>query len=123
MTVIEKATSGFPIFVIDTNNSSGANLANANGVSQIRPNQTCNPELSNPTLSQYFKVACFSQPAPADCHPAGTPCYRVRMTVNDLSLTPPAPDAFAVWLTQWLVPAAIAGDTWPDTASGTARAL
>ncbi|MDQ6801029.1 MAG: hypothetical protein M3041_09355 [Acidobacteriota bacterium] len=48
----------------------------------------------------------FSQPAPADCHPAGTPCYRVKMTVNNLSLTPPAPDLFAVWLTQWLVPAA-----------------
>ena len=47
----------------------------------------------------------FSQPAPASCHPAGTPCYRVKMTVNNLSLTPPSPDNFAVWLTQWLVPA------------------
>src|SRR2546428_13108595 len=26
------------------------------------------------------------------------------MTLNNLSLTPPAPDLFAVWLTQWLVP-------------------
>jgi len=48
----------------------------------------------------------FSQPTSANCHPAGTPCYRVKMTVNNLSLTPPAPDAVAVWLTQWLVPAA-----------------
>jgi hypothetical protein len=47
----------------------------------------------------------FSQPAPANCHPAGTPCYRVSMTINKLSLTPPAPDTVAVWLTQWLVPA------------------
>ena len=47
----------------------------------------------------------FSQPAPASCHPAGTPCYRVKMTVNNLTLAPPAPDAVAVWLTQWLVPA------------------
>jgi hypothetical protein len=47
----------------------------------------------------------FSQPAPANCHPAGTPCYRVSMTINNLSLTPPAPDTVAVWLTQWLVPA------------------
>src|SRR5207245_3779882 len=31
--------------------------------------------------------------------------YRVRMTVNNLTLTPPAPDTVAVWLTQWLVPA------------------
>src|SRR5437879_6480865 len=50
-------------------------------------------------------LSSFSQPAPANCHPAGTPCYRVKMTVNNLSLTPPLPDTFAVWLTQWLVPA------------------
>jgi hypothetical protein len=62
ITVIEKATSGFPIFVIDTNNSSGANLLNANAVSQIRPNQTCNPVLSTPTLSAWFNASCFSQP-------------------------------------------------------------
>jgi len=48
----------------------------------------------------------FSQPAPANCHPAGTPCYRVKMTVHNLTLAPPAPDTVAVWLTQWLVPAA-----------------
>src|SRR5207249_3741322 len=48
----------------------------------------------------------FSKPSTSDCHPSGTPCYRVRMTVSNLSLTPPAPDTVAVWLTQWLVPAA-----------------
>ena len=47
----------------------------------------------------------FSQPSPANCHPAGTPCYRVKMKINNLSLTPPAPDSVAVWLTQWLIPA------------------
>jgi hypothetical protein len=48
----------------------------------------------------------FSQPTAANCHPAGTPCYRVKMIVNDLtSLMPPAPDTVAVWLTQWLAPA------------------
>ena len=47
----------------------------------------------------------FSAPPKAQCHPAGTPCYRVKMIVNNLSLTPPAPDTVAVWLTQWLVPA------------------
>jgi Carboxypeptidase regulatory-like domain len=66
MTVIEKATSGFPIFVIDSNNTSGAGLENANDESLIRPNQTCNPVLSNPTLSEYFNTACFSQPAPGE---------------------------------------------------------
>ena len=47
----------------------------------------------------------MTKPVPANCHPAGTPCYRVSMTVNNMSLTPPAPDAVAVWSTQWLVPA------------------
>jgi hypothetical protein len=47
----------------------------------------------------------MSQPSPSDCHPSGTPCYRLRMTVNDLTLSPPLPDTVAVWLTQWLVPA------------------
>jgi hypothetical protein len=65
-TVIEKATSGFPVFVIDTNNSSGAGLENTNAVSQIRPNQICNPVLSHPTLSEWFNPACFAQPAPGE---------------------------------------------------------
>ncbi|MBV8829004.1 MAG: carboxypeptidase regulatory-like domain-containing protein [Acidobacteriaceae bacterium] len=66
VTVIEKATSGFPIFVIDSNNTSGAGLTNANASSYIRPNQTCNPVLSHPALSEWFNVSCFSQPAPGE---------------------------------------------------------
>ena len=62
LTVIEKATSGFPVFVYDSNNTSGANLENTNAQSFIRPNQTCNPVLSHPTLSKWFDPACFSQP-------------------------------------------------------------
>jgi len=45
----------------------------------------------------------------ADCHPKGAPCLRIKMTLADLTLTPPAPpdtDTDEVWLTQWLVPAA-----------------
>ena len=41
----------FPIFDIDSNNTSGADFVNANGSSLIRPNMTCNPALSNPTLA------------------------------------------------------------------------
>jgi hypothetical protein len=50
----------------------------------------------------------MSKPAASGCHPAGTPCYRVKMTLNNLSLLPPGPpdsDTDLVWLTQWLVPA------------------
>jgi Carboxypeptidase regulatory-like domain len=63
VTVIEHATSGFPIFDVDSNNTSGVNFLNANGSALIRPNMTCNPTLSNPTLSEWFNTACFSQPA------------------------------------------------------------
>jgi hypothetical protein len=63
LTVIEKATSGFPVFVVDSNNGSGAGLLNTNVQSLIRPNQICNPVLSHPTLSEWFNPACFAQPA------------------------------------------------------------
>src|SRR5581483_11076827 len=62
LTVIEKATSGFPVFVFDSDNTSGVNFVNANGAAEMRPNQTCDPVLSHPTLSNYFKASCFSQP-------------------------------------------------------------
>jgi hypothetical protein len=64
LTVIEKATSGFPVFVVDSNNTSGAGFLNTNAQSLIRPNQVCNPVLSNPTLSEWFNPSCFAQPAP-----------------------------------------------------------
>jgi len=63
ITVIEKATTGFPVFVIDSNNSSGVNFQN-NGNSLNRPNQTCNAAITNPSLSQFFSTSCFSAPAP-----------------------------------------------------------
>jgi hypothetical protein len=62
-TVIEHASSGFPIFDIDSNNTSGVGFVNANGSALIRPNMTCNPALSNPTLAAWFNASCFSQPA------------------------------------------------------------
>jgi len=62
LTVIEKATSGFPVFVFDSDNTSGVNFVNANGAAEMRPNQTCDPVLSHPTLSNYFNASCFSQP-------------------------------------------------------------
>ena len=61
LTVIEKATSGFPVFVVDSNNQSGVNFQN-NGNSLNRPDQTCNPQASNHTLSQWFNTACFAAP-------------------------------------------------------------
>jgi hypothetical protein len=65
-TVIEHATSGFPVFVVDSDNTSGAGFTNGNFQSLIRPNMTCNPVLSHPTLSDWFNASCFSQPAPGE---------------------------------------------------------
>ncbi len=62
LNVIEKATSGFPIFVIDSNNTSGVNFQN-NGNSLIRPNQVCNPQSNNPALGAWFNTNCFAAPA------------------------------------------------------------
>jgi len=63
LTLIEKATSGFPVFVVDSDNTSGAGFLNTNAQSLIRPDQICNPVLSNPTLAEWFNPACFAQPA------------------------------------------------------------
>jgi hypothetical protein len=49
-----------------------------------------------------------SAPAAKSCHPAGTACYRVTMTVSNLTLNAPAapdPDQVLIWQTQWLSPA------------------
>jgi Carboxypeptidase regulatory-like domain len=86
LTVIEKATTGFPVFVVDSNNSSGAGLLNTNSQSLIRPNETCNPALSNPTLAEWFNPNCFSQPASGELgNSSRTPLYGPRFVNTDFS--------------------------------------
>jgi hypothetical protein len=93
--------SGDPILLNTATDPSGDGTFDANGaVSQNLPNL----DILNSSMSK---------PDPANCHPAGTACYRVKMTLNNLSLNPPGvetpgtadPDTDIVWLTQWLVPA------------------
>jgi hypothetical protein len=62
VTVIEKATSGFPIFVVDSANSSGVNFEN-NGNSLNRPDQTCSPQAGKQSLAAWFNTSCFAAPA------------------------------------------------------------
>jgi hypothetical protein len=63
LTVIEKAESGFPVFVYDSNGStSGVNFMNANGQALIRPNQVCNPNSGPNTLAEFFNTSCFVAP-------------------------------------------------------------
>ena len=61
LTVLEKATSGFPIFIVDSANGSGVNFQN-NGNSLNRPNQTCNAVLGSQTLAAFFNTSCFAAP-------------------------------------------------------------
>lgn len=62
--VIEKITSGFPVFVIDSDNGSGVNFEN-NGNSVIRPDQVCSAQLPRPTrsINEWFNTSCFTSPA------------------------------------------------------------
>ncbi len=62
ITIIERATSGFPVFVVDSNNQSSVNFQN-NGNSLNRPNQTCNPNSGKSSLGEFFNTSCFSIPA------------------------------------------------------------
>ena len=57
--VIEKITSGFPLFLTTGNNSSGVSFASNSN----RLDQTCNGRLSNHTVSKFFDTNCFQDPA------------------------------------------------------------
>jgi len=60
--VIERATSGFPLFVVDSNNGnfSGSEVNfQWNGSSLNRPNQVCNPNTSHHTVQEWFNTSCF----------------------------------------------------------------
>ncbi len=58
ITIIEKATSGFPIFVVDSNNGSGVNFEN-NGNSLNRPNQTCSPDFGETVSRRVVQHVVF----------------------------------------------------------------
>ena len=91
-----KTVSGDPILANSASDPPGDGIYEAAGAASA----------NSPSLD--ILSSTFSQPTPANCHPAGTPCYRVVMTVNNLAATPlaPAPDSDTnvQWLTQWLSP-------------------
>jgi len=60
--IIERLLSGFPVFVINSDNESGVNFQqNASTVN--RPDQTCSGQTSHHSLSQWFDTSCFSAAA------------------------------------------------------------
>ena len=74
---IERAISGFPLFVVDSNNSSGVNFQ-WNGSSLIRPNEVGDPNKGGPeggntncparvhTLQNWFNPCAFAEPLPGE---------------------------------------------------------
>jgi hypothetical protein len=86
LTVIEKATSGFPIFIVDSANNSGVNFEN-NGNSLNRPDQVCNPQPAHASLSSYFITSCFAAPANGALGNAGrTPLSGPNFINTDFSV-------------------------------------
>ena len=67
-TIIEKVTSGFPVFIVNSINNSGVNFED-NFATYNRPNQTCDPAGTHQTIQQWFNTSCF---APADAGKLGT---------------------------------------------------
>ncbi len=84
--VIEKITSGFPIFVIASGNNSGVNLTN-NGNNFNRPDQTCGGQSGNPTLGHWFNIECFADAAGGKLGNASrAPAYGPRFVNTDFSV-------------------------------------
>ena len=83
--MIEKITSGFPVFVVDSNNASGSSFS-FNGSGLNRPNQTCNATSSNPTVNQWFNTSCFVTADPGKLGDATrTPVYGPGFVNTDFS--------------------------------------
>jgi hypothetical protein len=84
--IIEKAVSGFPVFIVDSANASGVNFSN-NGNSLIRPNQTCSANSGSQSLAQYFNTSCFSAPAAGELGNASrTPVSGPNFVNTDFSV-------------------------------------
>jgi hypothetical protein len=80
--VIQKITSGFPLFLVSSSNGSGVNFAS----SLNRPDQTCNGRISNPTINQFFDTSCFQDAAPGKLGNANrTPLYGPGFVNTDFS--------------------------------------
>jgi hypothetical protein len=85
-TVIEKITSGFPIFIVNSVNESGVNFED-NFATDNRPNQVCDPTATHQTIQQWFNTSCFVQAIPGELGNASrTPLAGPRFVNTDFSL-------------------------------------
>jgi hypothetical protein len=79
--LIEKITSGFPLFLISSANAAGAQNFGAN-----RPDRVCNGALSHHTLQKFFDTNCFVDPAPGELGNSDrTPLYGPGFANTDFS--------------------------------------
>jgi hypothetical protein len=80
--VIEKITSGFPLFLVTSTNQSGVTFASNSN----RPDQICNGRLSNHTVAKFFDTSCFVPPAGGELGNANrTPLYGPGFVNTDFS--------------------------------------
>jgi hypothetical protein len=83
--VIEHITSGFPLFIVDSANSSGVAFSN-DGNSWNRPDRVCNGQVSNWTVQEFIDPSCFVQPAPGELgNSARTPLFGPGFVNTDFS--------------------------------------
>ncbi len=86
LNVIERVSSGFPVFVIASNNASGVNFTD-NGASVNRPNQTCGAQSGGPTISKWFNTQCFVDAPKGELGSASrTPVYGPGFVNTDFSV-------------------------------------
>ncbi|MGA8308383.1 MAG: hypothetical protein WB755_00015, partial [Terriglobales bacterium] len=98
--VIEKITSGFPVFIVTSNNSSGVNFTN-NTTNYNRPNQVADPLRAGPvatnptcvapsqvgTISAWFNPCAFVDPPTGELGTASrTPLYGPGFVNTDFSV-------------------------------------
>jgi hypothetical protein len=104
--VIERATSGFPLFVVDSSDPSGI-FFSYNGLTVQRPNQVGNPNVGGPeggqtncpakvhTLQNWFNPCAFeSAPAGELGTAARAPVYGPRFVNTDFSIFKDIPMSF-----------------------------
>jgi hypothetical protein len=83
--VIEKITSGFPLFIVTSANNSGVNFTN-NTTNFIRPNQVCNGRLDHHTVDKFFDTSCFVNPSGGQLGTANrSPLYGPGFVNTDFS--------------------------------------
>ena len=58
VTLIERATTGFPVFVINSDNESEVNFE-YNFLPVNRPDQICDPSSGGHSISQWFNTSCL----------------------------------------------------------------